>query len=247
MDEEQSKEPGIQVFPTEEVPNPTVTILKGEAAPQKVIEPERVEFQGQLESPLNYVKHLSNEGLLDTSKALVEVDEDKGAILFYPYRNDFYSDSIKGRLQASKELEEWPINSGRIFSPKEMAGFIKHRRIHFEDVSVNMNLVSKLEKFSATVNQNIDNEDDGRGHKKRNFTEDIQHDIEEGFNLSIPLIKGGPRESLGVEIGVLNQNGSIQIWLESRELRERKEEIFKKEIERVVQEIEKFNLCVLSQ
>ena len=72
-------------------------------------------------------------------------------------------------------------------------------RAFFGDKGTNMELVSKLMNFTATVNHQIEREVQENGNRKDNFAQTVNSNLPKVFNLNIPIFKGGKPESLEVE------------------------------------------------
>lgn len=161
-------------------------------------EPVPVDITGTINSPFRWLE--KRIGLIDQKQANITVCRDDMKITLVDKENDFYNNGICGVLQASKEMQEFGINTEKKWDPIKLSKFIKMHRAFFTDKSQNMVLVSTLKNFKAKVNQDIERSKEENGSKTDNYSQVVDSNLPKSFKLSIPLFKGFACEEIEVEI-----------------------------------------------
>nr|WP_320058811.1 hypothetical protein [uncultured Bacteroides sp.] len=176
-----------------------VVLREGEAACQlEPKEPEKIDIRGTIESPLRWLE--KRIGLINQKSANIKVNRDNMIITLTIDETNYYQASISGRLELSKEMKEFGINTDNTWEPNKLSLFIKMHRAFFTDKSQNMQLVSILKNFKAKVNQDIERSKEENGSKVDNYSQVVDSNLPKSFKLFIPLFKGFANEEIEVEI-----------------------------------------------
>lgn len=176
-----------------------VVIREGKAAdPLPNQEPIAVEIDGTIDSPYNWLQ--KRVGQIDQKQSHLLVDRDRMEITLNIDETDYYGHHIYGKLEASKEMEAFGINTDKRWEPAKLAQFCKMHRAFFQDKSANMMLVSTLKNFKAKVNQDIERSKEENGSRTDNYSQVVDSNLPKSFKLNIPLFKGFAPEEIEVEI-----------------------------------------------
>ena len=133
---------------------------------------------------------------------------------------NYYQTVIGGILQASKEMQEFGINTEKKWEPIKLSQFFKMHRAFFKDKSENMMLVSTLKNFKAKVNQDIERSKEENGNKTDNYSQVVDSNLPKSFKLNIPLFKGFACEEIEVEIYPMWMDGKFPfLWFLSVRMR----------------------------
>lgn len=171
----------------------------GEAASQ--LEPKApvpVNITGTIDSPFRWLE--KRVALMEQKHANITVNRDEMKIFLVDKETDYYSNSITGVLQPSKEMVEFGVNMEKGWEPIKLSQFLKMHRAFFTDKSQNMMLVSTLKNFKAKVNQDIERSKEENGSKVDNYSQVVDSNLPKSFKLNIPLFKGFACEEIEVEI-----------------------------------------------
>lgn len=161
-------------------------------------EPLTIRINGTIESPLKWLEKRIE--LINQKASSILVNRDAMKIVLTVDETNFYHSEIGGTLEASKEMKEFGINTGKIWEPIKLSQFIKMNRAFFTDKSQNMQLVSLLKNFKAKVNQDIERSKEENGSKVDNYSQVVDSNLPKSFKVSIPLFKGFKAEEIEVEI-----------------------------------------------
>jgi hypothetical protein len=161
-------------------------------------EPLIIRINGTIESPLKWLEKRIE--LIKQKVSNILVNRDAMRIVLTVDETNFYHAEIGGTLEASKEMKEFGINTGKIWEPIKLSQFIKMNRAFFTDKSQNMQLVSLLKNFKAKVNQDIERSKEENGSKVDNYSQVVDSNLPKSFKLCIPLFKGFKAEEIEVEI-----------------------------------------------
>lgn len=214
-------------------------IRTGEAQKIKVPIPEK--FTGTIVAPIDYV----NIRKADPQKAIVEYNRKKMQITYYADPTDSEAAVITGTVKMNPELEKFGINAEKMYSPKQLADFLKLNRIYFSDRDAQSIIVTKLNDLTATVNKEIAANQDTRGNAKATIDRKVTTNIPENFALSMPLIVGGEKKDFLVEIGLDPRDAGISCWLASVELAELMKEFSDEFIDKNVAEFIELGLVCI--
>jgi hypothetical protein len=78
---------------------------------------------------------------------------------------------------------EFGINTSKTWEPVQLSKFFKMNRAFFKDAQYNMELVTVLKNFKASIDSKVENSN-----------------LPASFNLIVPIFKGRPAEEIEVEI-----------------------------------------------
>ena len=161
-------------------------------------EQERVVINGTIDAPLRWLE--KRVELINQKSTNIIVNRDKMGIALTIDEINYYQTEIKGILQASKEMQEFGINTDKKWEPIKLSQFFKMHRAFFKDKSENMILVSTLKNFKAKVNQDIERSKEENGSKVDSYSQVVDSNLPKSFKLNIPLFKGFACEEIEVEI-----------------------------------------------
>lgn len=161
-------------------------------------EQERVVINGTIDAPLRWLE--KRVELINQKSTNIIVNRDKMGIALTIDETNYYQTEIKGILQASKEMQEFGINTDKKWEPIKLSQFFKMHRAFFKDKSENMILVSTLKNFKAKVNQDIERSKEENGSKVDSYSQVVDSNLPKSFKLNIPLFKGFACEEIEVEI-----------------------------------------------
>ena len=161
-------------------------------------EQERVVINGTIDAPLRWLE--KRVELINQKSTNIIVNRDKMGIALTIDETNYYQTEIKGILQASKEMQEFGINTDKKWEPIKLSQFFKMHRAFFKDKSENMILVSTLKNYKAKVNQDIERSKEENGSKVDSYSQVVDSNLPKSFKLNIPLFKGFACEEIEVEI-----------------------------------------------
>lgn len=183
-------------------PGQNEIILREGAAP-KVLDPKapvKINIEGIITAPCEFLNKRINAGQFEQKDCHIIVNREEIKVSLVVNESDEYKRGVVvGKLQYHPKFIEFGINTGKVWSPTELGLFVKMNRAFFGDKGTNMELVSKLMNFTATVNHQIEREVQENGNRKDNFAQTVNSNLPKVFNLNIPIFKGGKPESLEVE------------------------------------------------
>lgn len=183
-------------------PGQLEAIIREGAAP-KVLDPKapiKMNINGIINAPCEFLAKRINAGQFEQKDCHIVVNREAIEIKLVINESDEYRCGVVvGKMQYHPKFIEFGINTGKVWAPTELGIFIKMNRAFFKDKVVNMELVSKLMNFTATVNNQIEREVQENGNRKDNFTQMVNSNLPKAFNLYVPIFKGGNPETLEVE------------------------------------------------
>lgn len=180
-----------------------ITIREG-SAPQ-VLDPKppvKINLQGVIGTPVEFLTQRSKESdQFNEKRAHVIVERENVEITLVFNENDEYTcGKVSGKLFYHPKFVEFGINAAKGWTPNKLGEFFKMNRAFFPDREKNMELVSKLKNFDATVSSKIEKERNENGSFKDNYGAVVQSNLPDAFMVKIPIFKGTPAENLEVEI-----------------------------------------------
>ncbi|MDD4532615.1 MAG: hypothetical protein PHW22_04215 [Bacilli bacterium] len=166
-----------------------------------VKKPVVLNLNGTIGAPYEFLKkRLDQPDQINQKRCHILVDREEISITLIYNENDEYNrGSVKGILQVHPKFEEFGINTGKVWVPAELGMFFKMNRTFFNDRKENMNLVSQLMNYIATVNNKIQRSIKESGDRTDNFEQVVNSNLPSAFTLTIPLFKGHQPEILEVE------------------------------------------------
>jgi hypothetical protein len=204
----------------------TLTILQGNAQePLPLKEPKIINITGDIHSVSNFINareagYSSQE--IDENKAIVTVDKYNKTITLQLDPENYYGATVTAKLEQSKELEQFGINTNTRYNRKQLLDLLRFNRLFFEDKNEHARVIAGLYKLRIKSEQEIQQEKDNQGNKR------TLHDVktvDDGgmvreFHLTIPIFKGFSANNITVEICFEVLNGDVSFWLESVGLKE---------------------------
>ena len=73
-------------------------------------------------------------------------------------------------------------------------------RAFFKDAQYNMELVTVLKNFKASIDSKVENSRQDNGSRTDNYSQVVNSNLPASFNLIVPIFKGRPAEEIEVEI-----------------------------------------------
>ena len=191
----------IQINVAPEMPTVEVILREGQAPRQ--LEPKaplKTNLEGVIVCVAEYLEKRINTGQFEQKDCHILVDRDNVEITLTTNEADAYrAGIIVGKLSYNQKFLEFGINTKRVWTPAELGLFVKMNRTFFLDRKTNMDLVSKLMNFTATVNNSIDRAVAENGNRSDSFTQVVNSNLPESFLLQMPIFKGMPAETIEVE------------------------------------------------
>ena len=123
-----------------------IVLREGEAVKQiDDREPLKVEISGTIDAPTRWL--LQRIGRIDQKRANVIVSRDNITVELRIDEENYYGQSIKGKLVTSSKLNEFGINCNKIWEPQKLAQFFKMNRAFFKDKSHKKQPIFQKELF----------------------------------------------------------------------------------------------------
>lgn len=206
--------------------NGELIIREGKAQePLPLKEPKIINISGDIHSVSNFInnrKEGHSSQAIDQKKAVVVVDKENKTISLQLDPENHYGGIITGKLEQSKELQQFAINTSKRYNRKELLDLIRFNRLFFEDKNEHARVISGLYKLRIKSETEIQQEKDNQGNKRT--LHDVKTVDDNGmvkeFTLTIPLFKGFAAQKITVEICFELLNGDVSFWLESVGLKE---------------------------
>jgi hypothetical protein len=206
--------------------NGELVIREGKAQdPLPLKEPNVIKITGDIHSVSNFITNRqtgNGSQEIDKNKAVVTVDKYNKTILLQLDPENYYGASVTAKLEQSKELEQFGINTNTRYNRKSLLDLLRFNRLFFEDKNEHARVIAGLYKLRIKSEQEIQQEKDNQGNKR------ALHDVKtvddggmvKEFTLTIPLFKGFAAQRITVEICFEVLNGDVSFWLESIGLKE---------------------------
>ncbi len=197
-----------------------LVIRQGDAPKQlDLIKPNKVHVSGTISAPSEF--YGKRKDLHNKNKCHVLYNKNAGTITLIvdeQFENDNYK--ITGTIQENPDLKQFKINTNHMFGVKELMQLLKFNRVFFVDKEANAKIVLSLQNFKAKIEKTLSDTSDLRGNDEKTRLTKLEHELEENFKLEIPIHKGGNKVIFQVDICVSASSSDVQVWLESKELKE---------------------------
>lgn len=191
----------LQVVFGENVTKAELIIREGGAV--KELDPKapiKTDIKGAIGTPFEYLKKRVGTGQFEQERSHILIDRDNVTLSLVINEDDYYnSGSIVGTLDFNPKFIEFGINNGKVWTPTELGMFFKMNRAFFTDRKTNMELVTTLMNFTATVNNTLERLVKENGDRKDNFSQVVNSNLPKSFTLQMPIFKGMESETLEVE------------------------------------------------
>lgn len=206
--------------------NGELIIRQGNAQePLPLKEPKIINLSGDIHSVSNFLNARPNgysSQYVDPTKAVVTVDKHAKTIMLQLDPENYYGASVTGKLEMSKELQQFGINTQTKYSRKQLLDLLRFNRLFFEDKNQHAQVLAGLYKLRIKSETEIQQEKDNQGNKRS--LHDVKT-VDDGglvkeFGITIPLFSGFSAQNITVEICFDVVNGDVSFWLESVGLKE---------------------------
>ncbi|MDR2919708.1 MAG: hypothetical protein LBV72_10145 [Tannerella sp.] len=193
-------------------------VIIREGSAMKILDPKppvKVGIVGVIGAPLEFLsKRLSDPDQIEPKRCHILVDREKLSIeLITSEDNEYQKGSVKGILQLHPKFEEFGINSKKTWEPAALGQFFKMNRSFFPNRDENMQLVSDLKNFNATINANMERQSKENGSMKASYGQVVNSNLPEAFTLNIPIFKGVESTTLQVEAYATIDGGDVFLQL----------------------------------
>ena len=216
-----------------------VTIREG-AAP-KVLEPKapiKTDLKGVIGSVVEYLTKRIDKGQFKQEDCHILVNREHVKIqLITNESNEYTRGSVVGQLEYNPKFVEFGINSSKVWTPTELGLFIKMNRAFFTDKKTNMELVTQLMNFKATVNNKVEKSMAENGNKVDNYAQVVNSNLPKSFVVQMPIFKGMSPETIEVETFAQIDGREIQFVLLSPGAQATLEELRDKVIDEQLEKI----------
>ena len=199
---------------TQEKEDTKIVFLEGKAPDHKF--PKNTSISGNIDSVYRFIQDRKDEKEYQNKKSYCEVSLEDGTMKLTVNEQDHDGNyTINGSVELSKIFKELGINTPKRYEPLELASLLRLKRSIFESHSAHAEIVSTLKNIKATVNQNVEKSKQDNGDVRFLFQQEVQSNMPSAFTLNLPLIKGGEKEKINVEV-ILEADGmNIQCFLVS--------------------------------
>jgi len=221
--------------------NGEIIVREGNAQePLPLKEPKIIAISGDIHSVSNFINSRKDgfgSQAIHKEKAIVTVDKHAKTILLQLDPENHYGASVTAKLEPSKELDQFGINTPQRYNRKTLLDLIRFNRLYFEDKTQHAQIILGLSKLRIKSETEIQQEKDNHGNKRS--LHDVKT-VDDGgmikeFSITLPLFKGFSPQEVTVEICFDVVNADVSFWLESVGLKEamdsQVEGIFEKELE----------------
>lgn len=193
--------------------------------PLPLKEPKIINISGDILSVATFINNRTagySSQAIDKNKAIVTVDKYKKTITLQLDPENHYGATITGKLEQSKELEQFGINTSTRYNRKSLLDLLRFNRLFFEDKAQHTKVIEGLYKLRIKSETEIQQEKDNQGNKRNLLDVKTVDDggMVKTFNITIPLFKGFAAKNITVEICFEVVNGDVSFWLESVALKE---------------------------
>lgn len=195
-----------------------LVIREGQAI--EIKEPVKLDITGTIQSPKEWLAKRKASGQFDAKNCHVLFSYEKMFIKLFVNETNHYRTIITGKAEVNPDLAKFGINSEKTWTKDQLKSFLKMNRAFFRDRDENLQMVTNLEKFSASVKAQLDLHKDDRGNSKSNAEVKVDTNLNMNFTLRMPAFIGQPDIDFKVEICLDVRDAGLTIWLESPELQE---------------------------
>lgn len=162
--------------------------------------PVQTNLEGTIGSVAEYLAKRLNKGQFQQENCHILVDRENIRItLVINEALPYHRGTVSGHLSWNPKFTEFGINRGKKWTPSELGMYIKMNRTFFADRKTNMELVTTLMNFTATVNNKIDRAVAENGNRIDNFAQVVNSNLPASFTIQMPIFKGMPAETIEVE------------------------------------------------
>lgn len=178
-----------------------IIVREGDAP--RLLEPKapiKTDITGTIGTVVEYLRKRVDTGQFEQCDCHILVNREKVKITLVINESDDYRyGTIAGKLAYNPKFLEFGINADKAWAPADLGLFFKMNRAFFTDRQANMELVTTLMNFTATINNKIERSVAENGSRTDNFVQVVNSNLPESFNLYMPIFKGMPSEIIQVE------------------------------------------------
>ena len=178
-------------------------IIVREGNAPRLLEPKapiKTDITGTIGTVVEYLRKRVDTGQFEQRDCHILVNREKVKITLVINESDDYRyGTIAGKLAYNPKFLEFGINADKAWTPADLGLFFKMNRAFFTDRQANMELVTTLMNFTATINNKIERSVAENGSRTDNFVQVVNSNLPESFNLYMPIFKGMPSEIIQVE------------------------------------------------
>jgi len=229
----------IQIVLEKGVTEAEVILREGQAV--KLLDPKppiKTKLSGVIGVPVEYLtKRVKTEQFTQERSHLLVNREEILLSLVINEDNEYERGQVDGKLAFHPKFTEFGINTGKVWTPFELAMFFKMNRAFFPDKATNMKLVTDLMNFTATINSKIERGIKENGNNSDVFIAEVNSNLPEKFMLSIPIFKGMKAETLEVETFAKINGREVSFTLLSPGANQTLEEIRDKAIDEQLEKV----------
>ena len=120
-----------------------------------VLEPDKVELAGTIGSVHEFLlKRISEKEQINQKRCYILVDREKMTLKLVTNETDSRNKAtVRGELKYYPKFLEFGINTSKTWEPVQLSKFFKMNRAFFKDAQYNMELVTVLKNFKASITQ----------------------------------------------------------------------------------------------
>lgn len=178
-------------------------IMIYEGVAPKLLEPRaaiKTDIVGTIGAVAEYLGKRIDSGQFEQRDCHILVYRERVEIkLVINESDDYRRGTVIGRLGYNPKFLEFGINLDKKWTPSDLGMFFKMNRTFFPDRQANMELVTTLMNFTATINNKIERAVAENGSRTDNFVQVVNSNLPDSFNLYMPIFKRMPSEIIQVE------------------------------------------------
>jgi hypothetical protein len=216
-------------------------LIVREGQAEIIREPLKVELSGTIKAPGDFFANRKED--LKENECHVVYSKTDGKIVLTTDEGNYYGSRVTGSLRKNPDLVAFGINSGKMWSIKDLMQKLKMSRAFFPDKDECLNIVTNLSKSKIKVDTILEQETSNSGSSKNNIEVSVKSEFNLFFGLELPVFVGFDKKKFKTEICLNVRDKAVEFWLESVEL----EEILQSEMESIMNaEIKKFGnvICI---
>jgi hypothetical protein len=203
----------------EKVEGNTLTILHGNALP--LYYKQGITFEGDIYAPIDFWEKRFEQFKDLIPDCHVEINRDTLTIKLITQESDEkLRNIIIGKVSYFDDYKALRINNDEYWNPIELSNHLKMNRHLFFDKNLGAELITKLQNIKAKVQGDVEKFDNQKGSKKILFEETVKHNIPDGFELEMQVIKGMGKVNFHVEIDVKYMDMDFSVKLISPDLKQ---------------------------
>lgn len=162
--------------------------------------PVKTNLSGTIGSVYEYLnKRISTEQFFQEDCHIIVDRENVSIELIFNEADEYRRGRVFGKLEYSPKYLEFGINAQSPWKPSELGLFLKMNRSYFSTREENMKLVSCLMNYTADINSKVEKTIAENGNRSDCFSQVVNSNLPATFNVTLPIFKGMPVETLEVE------------------------------------------------